>query len=321
MGPHPAVDARHADAGIGRRCPIASISASIDEPAALRGGGEPPLLRCGRPEPGLKYFVLGALSSGMLLYGASLVYGFTGTVSFAGIAQSAAEGVRIDLRSRLSVRRLLLQGLGRRRSICWQTPDVYEGAPTPVMVFFAGPAPKVAGIAELTFVRAAVAAFPGIAGQWQEIVVFVAIASMLRRLRRDGQRNIKRLMAYSSIGHMDFALDRLAAGTAEGVQGVLIYMAIYASDDARRVLRADPVDAAQERNGGIDRPARRPCPLTRRWRSSWRCSCSRWPAHRRLPVFAKFSMRGRSPGFYVLAVVGALSQASSAPTTIWRSSR
>jgi NADH-quinone oxidoreductase subunit N len=105
------------------------------------------------------------------------------------------------------------------------TPDVYEGAPTPVTAFFAA-APKVAGIA--MFVRAAVAAFPGISGQWQEIVVFVAIASMLLgAFAAIGQRNIKRLMAYSSIGHMGFALVGLAAGTAEGVQGVLVYMAIY----------------------------------------------------------------------------------------------
>ena len=105
------------------------------------------------------------------------------------------------------------------------TPDVYEGAPTPVTAFFAA-APKVAGIA--MFVRVAVSAFPGITAQWQEIVAFVSIASMLLgSFAAIGQRNIKRLMAYSSIGHMGFALVGLAAGTAEGVQGVLVYMAIY----------------------------------------------------------------------------------------------
>jgi len=105
------------------------------------------------------------------------------------------------------------------------TPDVYEGAPTPVTAFFAA-APKVAGIA--MFVRTAVAAFPGITGQWQEIVAFVAIASMLLgSFAAIGQRNIKRLLAYSSIGHMGFALVGLAAGTSQGVQGVLVYMAIY----------------------------------------------------------------------------------------------
>ena len=105
------------------------------------------------------------------------------------------------------------------------TPDVYEGAPTPVTAFFAA-APKVAGIA--IFVRATIVAFPGITHSWQQIVVFVAIASMvLGAFAAIGQKNIKRLMAYSSIGHMGFALVGLAAGTAEGVQGVLIYMAIY----------------------------------------------------------------------------------------------
>src|SRR5262249_34484268 len=105
------------------------------------------------------------------------------------------------------------------------TPDVYEGAPTPITAFFAA-AVKVAGIA--MFVRPTIVAFPGILTQWQQIVVFVAIASMaLGAFAATGQRNIKRLMAYSSIGHMGFALVGLAGGTQEGVQGVLVYMAIY----------------------------------------------------------------------------------------------
>jgi NADH-quinone oxidoreductase subunit N len=175
-------------------------------------------------EAGLKYFVLGALSSGMLLYGASLVYGFTGTVSFAGIAQAAGEG-GLGLTFGIV---FLFAGFCFKVSAVpfhmW-TPDVYEGAPTPVTAFFAA-APKVAGIA--MFVRVAIAAFPGIALQWQQILVFVAIASMaLGAFAAIGQRNIKRLMAYSSIGHMGFALIGLAAGTPEGVQGVLVYMAIY----------------------------------------------------------------------------------------------
>jgi NADH-quinone oxidoreductase subunit N len=175
-------------------------------------------------EAGLKYFVLGALSSGMLLYGASLVYGFTGTVNFAGIAQAAGQG-GLGLTFGLV---FLFAGFCFKVSAVpfhmW-TPDVYEGAPTPVTAFFAA-APKVAGIA--MFVRAAIVAFPGIATQWQQILVFVAIASMaLGAFAAIGQRNIKRLMAYSSIGHMGFALIGLAAGTAEGVQGVLVYMAIY----------------------------------------------------------------------------------------------
>jgi len=176
-------------------------------------------------EAGLKYFVLGALSSGMLLYGASLIYGFTGTVSFAGIAKATAEGAGIGLVFGLV---FLFVGFCFKISAVpfhmW-TPDVYEGAPTPVTAFFAG-APKVAAIA--VFVRATVVAFPGIIHEWQQIIVFVSIASMaLGAFAAIGQRNIKRLMAYSSIGHMGYALVGLAAGTAEGVQGVLVYMSIY----------------------------------------------------------------------------------------------
>jgi NADH-quinone oxidoreductase subunit N len=175
-------------------------------------------------EAGLKYFVLGALSSGMLLYGASLIYGFTGTVTFAGIAQAATHG-GIGLIFGIV---FLFAGFCFKVSAVpfhmW-TPDVYQGAPTPITAFFAS-AVKVAAIA--MFVRAAVVALPGITTQWQQIVVFVAIASMLLgSFAAIGQRSIKRLMAYSSIGHMGYALIGLAAGTAEGVQGVLLYMAIY----------------------------------------------------------------------------------------------
>src|SRR6516225_56590 len=175
-------------------------------------------------EAGLKYFVLGALSSGMLLYGASLIYGFTGTISFAGIAAAAKTG-SIGIVFGLV---FLLAGLCFKVSAVpfhmW-TPDVYEGAPTPVTAFFAS-APKVAAMA--VFTRVTLTAFPGIVPQWQQIVVFVAIASMaLGSFAAIGQRNIKRLMAYSSIGHMGFALIGLAAGTPEGVQGVLVYIAIY----------------------------------------------------------------------------------------------
>ncbi|MBI5265216.1 MAG: NADH-quinone oxidoreductase subunit NuoN [Bradyrhizobium sp.] len=175
-------------------------------------------------EAGLKYFVLGALSSGMLLYGASLIYGFTGTVSFAGIAAAANEP-SIGLVFGLV---FLLAGLCFKISVVpfhmW-TPDVYEGAPTPVTAFFAS-APKVAALAVLT--RATLTAFPGILSQWQQILVFVAIASMaLGAFAAIGQQNIKRLMAYSSIGHMGFALVGLAAGTPEGAQGVLVYIVIY----------------------------------------------------------------------------------------------
>jgi NADH-quinone oxidoreductase subunit N len=195
-------------------------------------------------ESGLKYFVLGALSSGMLLYGASLVYGFTGTVSFAGIAHSAADagtGLIFGLV-------FLFAGFCFKVSAVpfhmW-TPDVYEGAPTPVTAFFAA-AVKVAGIA--MFVRAAITAFPGITLQWREIVAFVSIASMLLgSFAAIGQRNFKRLMAYSSIGHMGFALVGLAAGTSEGVQGVLVYMAIYIT----MTLGVFAVILSMRRSGGM----------------------------------------------------------------------
>lgn len=175
-------------------------------------------------EAGLKYFVLGALSSGMLLYGSSLIYGFTGTVSFSGIA-AVAKSPSLGLIFGIV---FLFAGLAFKVSAVpfhmW-TPDVYEGAPTPVTAFFAA-APKVAAIA--LFVRVATTSFPNIALQWQQIVVFIAIASMvLGAFAAIGQRNIKRLMAYSSIGHVGFALVGLAPGTPEGVSSVLIYMAIY----------------------------------------------------------------------------------------------
>jgi NADH-quinone oxidoreductase subunit N len=179
-------------------------------------------------EAGLKYFVLGALSSGMLLYGASLLYGFAGTTSFAGIAAAAkAPGAGQSLLLIFGLV-FLLVGLAFKISAVpfhmW-TPDVYEGAPTPVTTFFAT-APKVAAMALL--VRVMVTAVPGIKPQWQQIVVFLSIASMLLgAFAAIGQRNIKRLMAYSSIANMGYALVPLATGDADGVKGVLLYMAIY----------------------------------------------------------------------------------------------
>ncbi|MFV0369441.1 MAG: NADH-quinone oxidoreductase subunit NuoN [Hyphomicrobiaceae bacterium] len=175
-------------------------------------------------EAGLKYFVLGALSSGMLLYGASLIYGFAGSTSFpviAGVAKAGNIGVIVGLV-------FLLVGLAFKISAVpfhmW-TPDVYEGAPTPVTALFAA-APKVAAMALL--VRTLTVAFPDVAPAWQQIIVFTSIASMLLgSFAAIGQSNIKRLMAYSSIGHVGFALLGLAANNPEGAQGVLIYMAIY----------------------------------------------------------------------------------------------
>jgi NADH-quinone oxidoreductase subunit N len=177
-------------------------------------------------EAGLKYFVLGALSSGMLLYGASLIYGFTGSTLFTEIAAAVQpSGANLGLIFGLV---FLMVGFAFKISAVpfhmW-TPDVYEGAPTPVTAFFAA-APKLAAMTLM--VRTLFAAFPAVTPEWQQIVTFLAIASMaLGAFAAIGQRNIKRLMAYSSIGHMGYALVGLAAGTAEGVQGVIIYLAIY----------------------------------------------------------------------------------------------
>jgi len=176
-------------------------------------------------EAGLKYFVLGALSSGLLLYGASLTYGFAGTTLFSGIIAAAEGGVSLGLLFGLV---FLIAGFAFKVSAApfhmW-TPDVYEGAPTPVTAFFAT-APKVAGM--VLFARVVHDAFGGIVGEWQQIVAFLSVVSMfLGGIAAIGQTNIKRLMAYSSIAHMGFALMGLAAGTAFGVQSMLIYMAIY----------------------------------------------------------------------------------------------
>tara|TARA_R110002096_G_scaffold120749_7_gene261624 strand:+ start:12708 stop:14147 length:1440 start_codon:yes stop_codon:yes gene_type:complete len=177
-------------------------------------------------EAGLKYFVLGALSSGLLLYGASLVYGFSGTTNFAGITETIQD-------ERLGMGMLfglvfLCVGMGFKISAApfhmW-TPDVYEGSPTPVTGFFAT-APKVAAAG--LFARVVHDAFGGAVADWQQIVAFLAFISLfLGSIAAIGQTNIKRLMAYSSIAHMGFALLGLAAGTQQGVQALLIYMAIY----------------------------------------------------------------------------------------------
>ena len=177
-------------------------------------------------EAGLKYFVLGALSSGMLLYGASLVYGFTGSVLFPEIAAViSTTGVHLGLVFGLV---FIIAGLAFKVSAVpfhmW-TPDVYEGAPTPVTAFFAS-APKLAAMA--LFIRVMMTPFAGAVDQWQQIIVFVSLASMaLGAFAAIGQSNIKRLLAYSSIGHMGFALVGLAAGSQQGVSGVVIYMMIY----------------------------------------------------------------------------------------------
>ena len=177
-------------------------------------------------EAGLKYFVLGALSSGMLLYGASFVYGFTGTTNFAGIASTIkGDGLELGMIFGLV---FLSVGMAFKISAApfhmW-TPDVYEGSPTPVTAFFAT-APKVA--AGGLFARVMFDAFGGAQADWTQIVAFLSLVSMfLGAVAAIGQTNIKRLMAYSSIAHMGFALMGLAAGTEQGVTALLIYLSIY----------------------------------------------------------------------------------------------
>ncbi|MEX2449948.1 MAG: NADH-quinone oxidoreductase subunit NuoN [Rhodospirillales bacterium] len=180
-------------------------------------------------EAGLKYFVLGALASGMLLYGCSLVYGFTGTTNFTqlgvifGNLKGEAPGIGL-----IFGLVFIMVGLAFKVSAVpfhmW-TPDVYEGAPTPVTAFFAA-GPKMAAMA--LFLRTMIGPFGDLLAQWQQIVIFISIASMiLGAFAAINQRNIKRLMAYSSIGHVGYALIGLAVGNEIGVRGVLVYMAIY----------------------------------------------------------------------------------------------
>ncbi|RME66841.1 MAG: NADH-quinone oxidoreductase subunit NuoN, partial [Alphaproteobacteria bacterium] len=183
-------------------------------------------------EAGLKYFVLGALASGMLLYGVSLIYGFTGTTSFAALAGSmpamlAGGTVSLGLVFGLV---FVLAGLAFKISAVpfhmW-TPDVYEGAPTPITAFFAG-APKIAAFALL--LRVLFDPLAAMIGEWRQIVIFIAIASMLLgAVAAIAQTNIKRLMAYSSIGHVGYALVGIAAGTAQGVSAVILYLTVYLS--------------------------------------------------------------------------------------------
>jgi len=177
-------------------------------------------------EAGLKYFILGALSSGLLLYGASLVYGYAGTTLFSGIIAAAGSGdMSLGLLFGLV---FVISGLAFKISAVpfhmW-TPDVYEGSPTPVTAFFAT-APKMAAMA--LFARVLHDAFGGATADWQQILALLALLSMfLGSIAAIGQRNIKRLMAFSSIAHMGYALMGLAAGTVFGVQAMLVYMAIY----------------------------------------------------------------------------------------------
>jgi NADH-quinone oxidoreductase subunit N len=182
-------------------------------------------------EAGLKYFVLGALSSGMMLYGISFIYGFAGTTSFTAIAHAVAHaGPNIGVIFGLV---FIIAGLAFKISAVpfhmW-TPDVYEGSPTPITAFFSI-APKTAAMA--LFLRVMLQAMPGAVHEWRQIVEFVSVLSMfLGSIAAIGQSNIKRLMAYSSIAHMGYALMGLAAGTFLGVESVLIYLAIYVITNA-----------------------------------------------------------------------------------------
>lgn len=178
-------------------------------------------------EAGTKYFVLGALASGLLLYGASLCYGFSGTTSFDGLTKVFGGGAHPHL-GFIAGLVFIIAGLCFKISAVpfhmW-TPDVYEGAPTPVTSFFAV-APKIAAL--VLFTRVMMGPFADLIEQWRQVVSFIAILSMfVGSFAAIVQTNIKRLMAYSSIGHVGFILVGLAAGTAEGIQGVLVYMAIY----------------------------------------------------------------------------------------------
>jgi NADH-quinone oxidoreductase subunit N len=183
-------------------------------------------------EAGLKYFVLGALSSCMLLYGCSMIYGFTGTTAFDDLAKvlSGPETASIGLIVGIV---FLIAGLAFKVSAVpfhmW-TPDVYEGAPTPVTAFFAL-APKIAAIS--IFVRVMIDPFGDLLSEWRQIIVFISIGSMvLGSFAAIAQTNIKRLMAYSSIGHMGYALIGLAAGGTNGVQAIILYMTIYLAMNA-----------------------------------------------------------------------------------------
>ena len=178
-------------------------------------------------EAGLKYFILGALSSGLLLFGMSLVYGAVGDTSFSSISEVSSQNMSSILLVGLV---FILSGLAFKISLVpfhmW-TPDVYEGAPTPVTAFFAI-VPKIAAITIL--VRVTFSAFDNAVTSWQQIIIFLSLLSMiLGSFAAIMQTNLKRLMAYSSIAHMGYALVGVASGILEGISGVLIYMAIYLS--------------------------------------------------------------------------------------------
>ncbi|MBL8644171.1 MAG: NADH-quinone oxidoreductase subunit NuoN [Rhodospirillaceae bacterium] len=178
-------------------------------------------------EAGVKYFVLGALASGLLLYGASLIYGFGGTTSFDGLATAMAAAPEGSVGVVIGIV-FVIAGMAFKVSAVpfhmW-TPDVYEGAPTPITAFFSV-APKVAALS--LFLSVLAGPFAPLIGQWQQVVIFISVISMAwGAVAAIGQNNIKRLMAYSSIGHVGYALIGLAVGTTEGAGGMLFYMLVY----------------------------------------------------------------------------------------------
>lgn len=178
-------------------------------------------------EAGLKYFVLGALASGLFLYGASLVYGFSGTISFEGLASLYTAKAAMPVGVLVGMVLVIIAMAFKVSAVPFHmwTPDVYEGSPTPVTAFFAV-APKVAGLA--LFVRVVMEAFGGVMHDWQQVIIVISGASMvLGAFGALFQRNIKRLIAYSSITHVGFALMGLATGTHDGMRAILVYLSIY----------------------------------------------------------------------------------------------
>ena len=262
-------------------------------------------------EAGLKYFVLGALASGILLYGISLLYGFTGTMNFTGLAAAFGRGApSLGLLFGLV---FVLAGLAFKASAVpfhmW-TPDVYEGAPTPVTAFFAS-APKVAAV--LLATRVCLEALGPATDAWRQIVIFAALASIfLGAVAAYGQTNIKRLLAYSSINNVGFALIGLAAAGPRGASSVLFYMAVYVVMTLGAFLCVLWMRDAEGRPVESDRQPVRPgadaaCLRLRRSRSS----CSALPAFRRCSASGPscWCSRRRSPA----AMSRSPSPASSAP--------
>ena len=210
-------------------------------------------------EAGIKYFVLGSVASGMLLFGASLIYGFCGSTSFVQISQALLAGKAAEIGTTIGLV-FVVAGLAFKIAAVpfhmW-TPDVYEGAPTPVTAFFAV-ATKIAGVSLLVSVL--MGPFKPLFPQWQQIIVVAAVLSMgwgaFAALR---QPNIKRLMAYSSIANVGYVLLGVAAGSEKGIQSVVFYLAIYMVMTSRRV-RHHPADEAAQRHGREHLRPRRPRP-------------------------------------------------------------